>query len=132
LILVDSNVFLDITNNDPRWYGWSLVQLEAAVASDAVAINDVVYAELAPGYSDTGKLDSALSKARIAHIGIPKPALFLAGHAHRRYRRQRGTKSGVLADFFIGAHAFVAGATLLTRDPDRVRVYFPSVTLVTP
>lgn len=132
MILVDSNIIIDITANDPIWYEWSLLKLEHAIAADTVAINDIVYAELAPNYRDTSDLDKALTKARVTHIPVPKPALFLAGPAHRRYRRQRGTKTAVLADFFIGAHAFVAGATLLTRDPGRVRAYFPTVQLITP
>jgi hypothetical protein len=43
-----------------------------------------------------------------------------------------GTKTNVLSDFFIGAHAAVARATLLTRDVKRVRPYFPTVTLISP
>jgi predicted nucleic acid-binding protein len=37
-----------------------------------------------------------------------------------------------LPDFFIGVHAYVTHLPLLTRDPRRVRSFFPSVRLVTP
>jgi hypothetical protein len=38
----------------------------------------------------------------------------------------------VLPDFFIGAHAVVAGISLLTRDARRYRTYFPTIILITP
>jgi len=37
-----------------------------------------------------------------------------------------------LPDFFVGAHAESEGLSLVTRDPDRVRTYFPQVKLITP
>lgn len=132
MILVDTNVVIDVATGDPHWAEWSLNQLESAVARDSVVINDIVYAELSAGYRHTDELDNSLKTLRIAHAVIPKLALFLAGHAFRQYRRRRGVKTGVLPDFFIGAHAFVENAALLTRDPDRVRAYFPTVTLIAP
>jgi predicted nucleic acid-binding protein len=58
--------------------------------------------------------------------------LFLAGKAFVQYRRSGGAKSNVLGDFFIGAHAAVAGLPVLTRDARRYRTYFPTVKLITP
>jgi len=133
LILVDSNIVIDIATNDPHRASWSLAHLERAVGSDVVAINDVIYAELAAGYGHTGALDRDLELLRIFQCErLPKPALFLAGHAFRRYRQRRGMKTGVLSDFFIGAHAVVTQSALLTRDPTRVRTYFPTVQLIAP
>ena len=63
---------------------------------------------------------------------MPRAAVFLAGKAHRTYRRRGGEKPGVPSDFFIGAHAAVLGVPLLTRDARRFRRYFPSVLLLTP
>ena len=63
---------------------------------------------------------------------MPKTALFLAGEIFRRYRRAGGVRTGVLADFFIGAHAQVIGSPILTRDVRRYRTYFPEVELITP
>ena len=68
-------------------------------------------------------------------IGIaatPRSALFLAGKAFRRYRAAGGARTGVLPDFFIGAHASVEGWPLLTRDAGRYRGYFPKVRLIAP
>jgi len=62
----------------------------------------------------------------------PRAALFLAGQAFREYRRAGGTRTGVLGDLFIGAHAAVLGCGILTRDAARYRTYFPTVELLTP
>ena len=62
----------------------------------------------------------------------PREALFSAGKAHRRYRSRGGTRTGVLPDFFIGAHAAVMGWPLLTRDARRYRTYFPALDLIAP
>ena len=132
MILVDTNVLLDILAEDPTWEPWSTRALHEARAKDNLAVNDVIYAELSPGYQDIGELDDALGELGIAGAAMPRFALFLAGHAFRQYRRRRGVKTGVLPDFFIGAHAFVEDATLLTRDPGRIKAYFPTVTLITP
>ncbi|NKJ06049.1 putative nucleic acid-binding protein [Rhizobium sp. SG570] len=46
VILVDSNVLLDIITNDPVWFDWSLAQLDGASLLGPLCINDVVYAEI--------------------------------------------------------------------------------------
>jgi predicted nucleic acid-binding protein len=63
---------------------------------------------------------------------IPRPALFLAGKAFVRYRRQGGRKEYLLADFFIGAHAAVSRCPILTRDTRCYSRYFLDVKVITP
>jgi predicted nucleic acid-binding protein len=130
--LVDTNILLDIATNDPAWADWSLNQLDVAAMRGRVAINAVVYAELSVGYDRIETLDRLLDEAGIALLDLPRAALFLAGKAFQRYRARGGTRTGVLPDFFIGAHAAVAGLVLLTRDAARYRRYFPRLTLVSP
>jgi hypothetical protein len=133
MVLVDTNVLLDIMEGDPRWADWSLAALDAIVNSgEMVAINPVIYAELSVYHESKETLDSEIATLKLAFHPIPLGGLFLAGKAFGRYRAAGGTKSNVLPDFFIGAHAAVEGATLLTRDPRRIRTYFPTVTLVSP
>lgn len=132
MILVDTSVLLDVLQNDARWADWSEAALESAAARDALAINDIVYAELSTRYDGIERLDSALAAMNLVQAHIPRPALFLAGKAYLRYRRRGGTNTGVLSDFFVGAHAAVAGAALLTRDTGRVRSHFPTVSLISP
>jgi predicted nucleic acid-binding protein len=132
VILVDSNVLLDLVTDDPRWGAWSMRALEVASAQGAVAINAVVYAEISIRYARIEDLDAMLEAAGIRLETIPRAALFLAGKAFRRYRAAGGARNGVLPDFFIGAHAAVAGVTLLTRDVGRYRTYFPGVAILAP
>ncbi len=132
MILVDTNVLIDLLTDDPIWAGWSETQLRQQAQAHKLAINPVIYAELSFAFNTIEALDKVLNQLEVALVDTPRPALFLAGKAFGRYRGKGGHKTGVLADFFIGAHAAVAGWPLLTRDPRRYRAYFPSVVLVTP
>ena len=114
MILVDTNVLLDLVTDDPLWAEWSQQQLDLASAQDQLAINDVVYAELSIGYARIEQLDAMILGAGLVNVAMPRPALFLAGKAFQRYRSAGGRKTGVLPDFFIGAHAVVADAVLIT------------------
>jgi len=132
LILVDTNVLVDIVSDDPVWADWSLRHLTLAAARDELAINDIVYAELSIRYATIEALDAMIHEARLVSAAIPRPALFLAGKAYQRYRSAGGTKANVLPDFFVGAHAIVSASALITRDPARYRTYFPGIILIAP
>lgn len=132
MILVDTNVLLDVVTDDPVWQDWSQRQLDAAAMRDSLAINPVVYAELSGGFTSIEGLDAMLASAVIGMAEMPRPALFLAGQIFKTYRRRGGLRTSVLADFFIGAHAAVLGAPLITRDAGRYRTYFPTIELVAP
>lgn len=132
MTLVDTNVLLDLVTNDAQWADWSIRQLDAAALQGPLMINDVVYAELSVRFAAIETLEDALDEVSISVAAMPRAALFLAGKVFQRYRAAGGTRTGVLPDFFIGAHAAVAGLPLLTRDARRYRNYFPSVDLLTP
>lgn len=132
MILVDTNVLLDLVTDDPNWSDWSLARLEEAALVGPIFINDVVYAETSVRYDRIEDLDAMLAEAMIEIAPTPRAALFLAGKAFRRYRAAGGVRPGVLPDFFIGAHAAIEGWPLLTRDVGRYRTYFPKVALIAP
>ena len=132
MTLVDTNVLLDLVTDDPKWAEWSIAQLEAASLQGPLLINDAVYAELAVRYNRIEDLDAFLDEAGLEIAPIPRAALFLAGKVFTKYRKSGGSRTGVLPDFFIGAHAAVNGLPLLTRDVGRYRTYFPSLKLITP
>jgi len=132
LLLVDTNVILDVVQDHPEWRNWSQEQLEAASGRYTLVINPVIYAELSVGYRRIEELEVMLARGGFRVDPVPREALFLAGKAFLQYRRRSGAKTGVLPDFFIGAHAAVAGIPLLTRDAGRYRTYFPKIELINP
>ena len=131
-MLVDTNVLVDVLENDPQWADWSITQLRAQSQIHRLVINQIIYAELSLTFSTVEALDETLAAMALQVIEMPKPALFLAGKAFVQYRRNGGVKSNVLGDFFIGAHAAVSNLLILTRDVQRYKSYFPSVRLFSP
>jgi hypothetical protein len=131
-VLVDSNVLLDILEEDVNWYEWSSTQLQKAADCSALIINPIIYAEVSVGFERIEELEEALPPNFFERRALPWEAAFLAGKCFMLYRKLGGTKHSPLPDFFIGAHAAVSGLTLLTRDAARYRTYFPSLKLITP
>jgi predicted nucleic acid-binding protein len=132
MILVDTNVLLDVLQEDPQWAAWSQGQLESASLTDKLAINAVIYSELSIAFERIEELESVIAEASLTVELIPREALFLAGKVFLDYRRRQGSKQSVLPDFYIGAHAAVLCIPILTRDVGRYRSYFPTVKLITP
>jgi predicted nucleic acid-binding protein len=131
VLLVDTNILVDIMDADPQRADWSAQQLRAQRQVHELIINPVVYAELSPGFASQQNLDSQVDAMGLRFRDLPKSALYVAGVAHRQYRRAGGPRESILADFLIGAHAMVLGCGILTRDARRYRSYFPRVPLVT-
>lgn len=131
-VLVDSNVLLDIATNDPTWSEWSSRALEFAANEAPLAINPLIYAEVSIGFRRIEDVETAIPAALFRREALPYEAAFLAGKAFVRYRRRGGKRGAPLPDFYIGAHAAVAGFRLLTRDARRYRTYFPTVELLAP
>jgi hypothetical protein len=131
-VLVDSNVLLDLLEEDATWYEWSSRQLQRAADSSALIINPIVYSEVSIGFTRIEELDEALRPDIFERRPLPWEAAFLAGKCFLRYRKLGGTRYSPLPDFFIGAHAAVEGLTLLTRDATRYRTYFPTLPLIAP
>ena len=101
---VDSYVLLDILTDDRVWFGWSSEALAAALDSSAALVREP----------------------------LPYAAGFVAGKAFLAYRRRGGARVTPLPDFYIGAHALVAGYRLLTRDARRYRTSFPRLEVTEP
>lgn len=132
MLLVDTNVLVDVLQDDPQWANWSIGQLRAQGSIHQLTINPIIYAEISLSFSTLEGLDSAVSTLALELREIPRPALFLAAKAYVQYRRRGGSKLQVLPDFFIGAHAAVEGWPLLTRDASRFRTYFPTLEVIAP
>ncbi len=131
-VLVDSNIVLDVFLNDPKWADWSESKLDEYDQLGILYINSIVYSEISIGFKRIENLESAIAKAGLQMLQIPKEALFLAGKAYLKYKKRKGTKRTPLPDFFIGAQAAVQNLDLVTRDVSRYQSYFPTVKLITP
>src|SRR5271155_4901735 len=131
-ILLDSNVLLDLMTEDSRWFSWSAEVVERLADRFRLVLNPIIYAEVSIRYSRIEDLEAALPKAMFDREAIPYEAAFLAGKSFLAYRQRGGTKRSPLPDFFIGAHAAIAGYQLLTRDTARYRTYFPKLRLIAP
>ncbi len=132
MFLVDANVLLDLSTDDATWRGWSERTLEDAIADGSVAINPIIYAEVALDFDDERALDRWLRNLDIQKLPLPYEAAFGASRAYQHYRRAGGQRRSPLPDFYIGAHGSVDGLTLITRDARRYRTYFPSLRLIAP
>jgi len=131
-ILVDSNIILDVFLDDPNWAEWSESKLEKFSSITKLFINPVIYSEVSVGFKRIEELESALTRSGFQMLEIPKEALFLAGKAFLKYRKNRGTKRSPLPDFYTGAQAAIFDMDLITRDVTRYRTYFPTVRLIGP
>jgi len=130
--LVDSCVLLDVITGDERWADWSARQIAAAMDTGRVVINPLIYAEISVGYNTIEELNDLLPASDYEREPLPYVAGFTAGKAFLQYRRGGGDKRSPMPDFYIGAHAAVAGYQLLTRDLARYRTYFPTIALIAP
>ena len=132
MILVDSNIILDIITHDPVWYEWSSSQLKNVTNTSVLIINSIIYTEVSINFATIEEVEDVLSVHFFIREPLPAEACFLAGKVFMSYKKQSGNKSSPLADFFIGAHAAVKKYALLTRDTKRYKTYFPTVDLISP
>lgn len=130
--LVDSNVILDVVTEDDEWFEWSAAMLAREAETSRLVINPLVYAEVSLGFDRIEDLDAAIPPDYFGREPLPWGAAFLAARAFAAYRRKGGPRRHPLPDFYIGAHAAMAGYTLLTRDARRYRTYFPRLRLIAP
>lgn len=132
MTLVDTNILFDLATKDSEWAQWSVDAIATAALDGPLYINAIVYAEFSARYERAGEVDEFVKIAGLQFSDIPRRAAFLAAKAFNRYRSSGGAKTGVLSDFFIGAHATVLDVPVLTRDVRRYRTYFPNLRLIAP
>ena len=131
-VLVDSNVLIDLLEDDPNWADWSEAQLTPLAEAGLAVINHIIYAEVAATFATIEALNAAVQPFNLQREPLPWDAAFLASQAFKLYRRRGGQRSSPLPDFYIGAHASLAGYALLTRDSRRYREYFPRLKILNP
>ena len=130
--LVDSNVLVDLFDDQSEWRGWSDAMLTQCRNQGPLVINPVILAEVSAGFDSYEAVNQRLPHDFVVREGLPWEAAFLAARAFVIYRHAGGKRRSPLPDFYIGAHAAVAGHTLLTRDARRYRHYFPKLRIIAP
>lgn len=130
--MIDTNVLVDIAVRDPQWLQWSRAKIADAARQGALIINQIIFSEFSVRYKSTSEVEALLPADEFVRESLPWAASFAAGRAFGVYRRAGGARNRVLPDFLIGAHAYMHGYTLLTRDPKGYRTYFPDLELITP
>jgi predicted nucleic acid-binding protein len=132
MILVDSNVLLDVITNDPNWGKASSEALAKFGDAEGLAINPIIYAEVSVGFSTIELLERAIPVEQFVRLPLPWESGFLAGKCFLAHKRRGGIRASPLPDFYIGAHAAISGLKLLTRDVPRYRTYFPRLLILEP
>ena len=127
---VDTSVLLDVIMADPVHGPSSRERLKKAYDDGALIVSDVVYAELAPQFASREDEDAALIEFSIRLVTSGADVAYLAGQKWGQYRKAGGTRTRLLADFLIGAHARVHAERLLTRDRGFYRQYFSDLPLL--
>ena len=131
-VLIDSNILIDIFSDDQDWCKWSRDQMTYLSQMTHLYINPIIYSEISIGFERIEELENCLNMLPVKAVNIPKEALFLAGKAFLKYKRNSGTKTSALPDFYIGAHAAVNRWQVVTRDPKRMSHYFPTLKIISP
>jgi predicted nucleic acid-binding protein len=132
MVLIDSNILLDVWQNDPLWSPHAIAAMQHLAPSNELTINAIIFAEISVRFPFHTDVEQALASIGVTMLTIPNEGAFLAARAFDQYRKLGGTKTNVLPDFFIGAHAMVLNCPILTRDVRRYQTYFPSVQLIAP
>ncbi len=130
-VYVDSCVVLDIMTDDERYGEWSAGILDA-YRDQGLWVHWMVFAEICAGLAHVSEAEEVLRELGLEIRTSRQTGLWLAAKAFVRYRAAGGTKTSPLPDFFIGAQAEDECVALITRDVQRFKTYFPSVTLISP
>jgi predicted nucleic acid-binding protein len=138
MTLFDTSVVIDARDTASPWHEWAKEQVAGAGAADGAMVNPVVIAEAAGGFAQRDELLKDLERMGLSFSALPVSAAIPASEAYALYRsrlkvhREPPVSKIPLGDFFIAAHAEAEGMKLVTRDPDRIEIYFPKVKLIVP
>jgi predicted nucleic acid-binding protein len=119
---VDANVVLEFLTGTPVEIQAAHGALEAAKRAGALITSVVAYAEVAARFNSQAQADDFFALLNCKVQPLDAAAAFLAGHFFRDYKRRGGTRTRMLADFLIAAHAQLNADRILTRD---TRFYGP-------
>lgn len=129
---LDTSVLLDVLLDDPRHRASSLEALRSAHAAGALIVCPVVWAETLGAVQRPASLAEAFRQIDIAFDPFDQAAADLACDLWRAYRRRGGTRTRLIPDFLVGAHAQLRAGRILSRDRGFLRRYFKALVVIDP
>ena len=129
---IDTNVLLDVLEDDPVFLEPSLGALRACEVEGRLIACDVVWAEVGARFPSAEQLRDVMDRVGVAFSSLSVEAALEAGTAWSRYRQRGGSRSRVVADFLIGGHAQIQADRLVTRDRGFYRTYFADLAVLDP
>ena len=133
ITVVDTNVILDVLNDDPRFASTSIRAMREALGDGALMACDVVWAEVGAWYAQPEDTAYVRDRFGIRFATLDPEVAAAAGRVWQRYRsEQGGRRERMLPDFLIGTHAWMRADQFLTRDRGFYRTYFKRLRIVDP
>lgn len=129
---IDTNILIDIFGADPKFGEKSSQAVRKCMQEGALSACEVVWVETATVFTDQNEFQQAMELLDIRFSPLTLEASLIAAQTWQQYRKAGGTRSRVVADFLIGAHALTSCARLLTRERGFFRKYFDSLLIFDP
>lgn len=129
---VDTSVILDILSASPKFLEASRSLFAKSCEEGRMIVCPIVWGELRPFFDSDLEMQRTLEKMHLNFDDFGPAAAARAGEFWKRYRKARGPRERLLADFLIGAHALLKADRLLTRDRGFYRIYFKELTVLEP
>lgn len=129
-MMLDTNVVIELLDGTgtPEFYD----VIARFRATNDLFINEIVFAELSGRHRTWEEVGKVVDYAGLKVARMALSHCHRAGLAFNAYRKNGGSRTTILPDFLIGAHAAGQGWPLVTRDRKGFAAYFPEVELIDP